>query len=255
MTTLGRYLLSLLAIVSLSLVVGPLARAELITTGNATFVFDNNSALFAGGGGPLTMERFYGADVDTATATAVTNGIGGDPITVPESGLVSEGALLNGGSVVNPTGRSRQTTNLNVDFSNVLGTWGIGEQVGVDAVLRNSSGLGTLVLGDFSLINSSGTLTLVNNFQIPLPAFTIGGPVFTDLGYGFDVSGTLQVSSEFSGFLASFSIDVPPGTNAGTFSMVAVPEPASIGLVAAGAFVGLAFRWSRKRNDAHATCG
>jgi hypothetical protein len=256
MKTLGRYLPSLLAILSLSFVVGPSARAELITTGNATFVFDNNSPLFQGGFAPLAMNRFYGADVVTATAAEVTAGIGGDSITVPGSGLVSEDALLNGGSVVNPIGRSRQTTNLDVNFSNVLATWGIGEQVGVDAVLRTivnpGFGGGTIVLGDFSLINNAGTLVLQNNFTFPADAFTIGSPVFTDLGGGFSVTGDLLVSTSLS-FLTSGV--VPVGTNAGTFSMVAVPEPASIALVAASAFVGLAFRWSRKRNDAHATCG
>ena len=247
MTTIARHLPSLFAIVSLSLVVGPTVHGELITGGNATFVFNNNSLLFQGGGGPFIMSRFYGTDVDTATGTDITGGIGGDPISVPGSGLVSEGALLNGGSVVNPTGRSRQATNLDVDFSNVLATWGGGEQAGVDAVLRTTVdplfGGGTVVLGDFSLINSGGTLVLQNNFTFPSDAFTIGSPVFNDLGGGFSVTGNLLVSTSLSLLTGGF---VPVGTNAGTFSMVAVPEPSTMGLVAASVVMGVALRQARR---------
>jgi hypothetical protein len=224
---------------------GATARSEFITSGTVQFVFDNNSPLFSGSGGPLTMDKWYGPGVATLTGPQITSGTGGDPIVTPPD-LVAEQAFLNGSSVVNPMGRARQTTNLNVDFSNVLATWGAGEQVGVDAVLRTTAP-GTVVLGDFSLINSGGTLTLRNNFDFTADAFTIGSPVFTDLGYGFSVSGTLLTSPAL--FILT---GVLPGTPVGTFSMVAVPEPAVAG-VACVAVAGLILARRRSRASAART--
>jgi hypothetical protein len=125
----------------------------------------------------------------------------------------------------------------------------------VDAVLRTTApGPSTLVLGDFSLVNSSGTLTLVNNFSFPASAFTIGSPVFMDLGYGFSVSGTLSVAGDLATLLFLSGFPVPVGTPVGTFSMVAVPEPAVAGVACVGvAALILARRRSRMRVVREAT--
>ena len=69
---------------------GATARSEFITSGTVQFVFDNNSPLFVGGTGPLTMDRWYGPGVDTLTGIQIESGTGGDPIVVPPSGLVDE---------------------------------------------------------------------------------------------------------------------------------------------------------------------
>lgn len=218
---------------SLTAIFGTVSEAEavLVTGGNATFVFNNDSLLFSGGGGPFIMDRYYGPGVATETGAAITAGVGGTSIVVPPS-LVNLLANFNGSSVINPTGRARQTTNLDVDFSNVLGTWVVGEQIGIDFVLRTDVdplfGGGTIVLGDFSLANNSGTLVLVNNFLFPADTFTIGSPVITDLGTGFSVSGDLLVSTSLSLLTGGF---VPVGTDAGSFSLVAIPEPSSLALL------------------------
>jgi hypothetical protein len=227
------YLAGLLAVTTAT----PCASAAVILGGTASFTFDNNSMLFTGGSGPFIMDRSYGTGVATRTAAEILGGIGGDAITVPGSGLVLAGAVLNGASAGNPIGRSRQATNLEVATNNLLATWGLGEQIGIDFVLRTNVdplfGGGSIVLGDFSLVNNAGTLVLMNNFSFPADAFTIGSPVFTDLGNGFSVSGDLLVSTSLS-FLTGGAVAV--GTNAGSFSMTAIPEPSSAVLfvVAAG---------------------
>jgi hypothetical protein len=228
------------------------ANADLIVGGTAQFVFNNNSILFSDDEtgplrGPLIMDRHYGTDVETATASQLLAGIGGDPITVPGSGLVTLNANVNGGSVVNPNGRSRQMTNLDVDFSNVLASWGVNERIGVDSVLRtivrSEFNGGVIGLGDYSIVNNAGTLAIVNNLSFSAIAFTLGNASFQNLGNGFSVSGDLLVGSDLSLLTGGF---VPTGTNVGLFSMSvsAVPEPSSMALIAISS-VGLA--WVRRR--------
>lgn len=244
---------SVLTIASLSIAIlctRPV-HAAIVSSGSVEFVFNNNSFLFSGAGGPLIMDRFYGTDVDTATATQIAAAIGGDPITVPGSGQVTLGASLNGPTVTQPDGRARQTTNLDVDFNSVLATWGIGEQIGIDAVLRSNVdpgfGGGFLAIGDYSLVNQSGTLTLLNNLSFTADAFTIGSPTFTDLGNGFSVHGDLLVSTSLSDLTGGL---IPTGTNIGSFTLnaiTAVPEPSSLALLAIGS-VGISLIRRRRKN-------
>ncbi|MFG0264938.1 MAG: PEP-CTERM sorting domain-containing protein [Rhodopirellula sp. JB055] len=219
------------------------AHAAVVTSGTAVFTFNNNSALFSGGGGPLILNRFYGTGVTTATSADLLAGTGGDPITIPGTGLVELSASINGASVSNPTGRSRQTTNLDVDFANVLSTWGAGEQVGIDAVIRHQvdprDGGGVVGLGDFSLVNNAGTLTLFNNLSFPADAFTIDNAAFTSNADGFTLNGDLLVS----GSLAVLT-GVTMGTNVGSFSLnvTAVPEPSSMAILGLGSLAAVAYR-------------
>lgn len=225
------------------------ACGAVIVGGSAEFMFDNNSSLFTGGSGPLILDRLYGTAVSTVTANDVAASIGGDAVWLPPSGLVTLDTLINGPAIDNqPTGRSRQVTELDVDFSNVLATWGGGEQVGIDAVVRTNVdpgfGGGFLVLGDFSLVNQAGTLTLLNNFQFPADAFTIGNPVFQEVAEGFTLGGDLLVGNSLS--LLTSGV-VAAGTDVGSFSMTvsAVPEPSSLLLLVASSIVVITFRRSR----------
>lgn len=240
---------TLIAVSIVSATYAQTLQAAVVMGGSAEFVFNNNSALFSGGSGPLIMDRHYGTNVDTATGLDLINGVGGDLIIVPGTGIVTLNANINGSSVTQPALRARQATNLDVDFSNVLATWGPAEQIGIDSVLRTNVdplfGGGVIGLGDYALRNQGGTLALVNNLSLSAVAFTIGNASFVDLGNGFSLSGDLLSGQGISDLTLGF---VPTGTNVGTFSMSvsAVPEPSSVVLLCATAG-GLAIRL-RKRH-------
>ena len=242
-----------IALFSVAILSPRACRADMVLGGTAQFNFNNNSILFSGGSGPFILDRWYGTNVETATGADLLAGIGGDPIIVPGSGLVTLGANVNGLAVSNPGGRARQTTSLDVDFANVLSTWGAGERIGIDAVLRTvvtpGFGGGVIGIGDYSLENNSGVLTLFNNLQFKASAFTLGAPIFIDNGNGFSVSGSLLVANDLSGLTGGF---VPTGTNVGSFSMsvTAVPEPSSLALLDVASIGMTLYRRRKATNNA-----
>jgi hypothetical protein len=236
------------------------ARAAIVGGGTAQFTFNNNSLLFSGGGGPFIMDRHYGTGIETVSPPQLIAGVGGDLIVVPGSGTVALNANVNGLSVFNPPpppggGRNRQATNLDVDFSNVLATWGASEKIGIDSILRTivvpAFGGGIIGIGDYSLENFAGTLTLFNNLQAKSSAFTISAPVFTNLGNGFSLSGDLLVGSGLSSLTGGF---VPLNENVGSFSMnvTAVPEPSSMLALSVVGAVGAISRYRHRKKQASA---
>jgi hypothetical protein len=219
-------------------------KADVITSGSATI--NLNTSVFGALG--LTPDRFYGSGsgASTATGAEIVGGIGGTVIN-PVPTTLNLLHTINVGAVSNPSDRARQSTVLDINPLTPASTWGVGERIGIDGVLRfalpNST---SFSLGDYSLtFDSSQTrLSIVNNLSFPAEAFRVNAPVFTSGANGFQVEGSLLIGSGLAGF------GFTEGSTAGSFSLnaiTAVPEPTSSILVM-GALAG--FGWLRWRRTA-----
>jgi hypothetical protein len=235
------------------------ARAGLITGGAATMTFEIEAI------NPfLTYTRFYGL-LENQAATLTAAQIQSGTVPVPPGSPSTPTNLLhpvNGAVVTNPTGRHRQTSTLDYDPSNVLGSWTAstnsgfasvgGEQIGFDGVTMNAAdeaiGGGNFLWGDFALrrdpTRGGDGLLLVNNYSFGFNAFDLGVSSLTADASKLTITGTLLLSPEWvaAGFGGT------AGANVGSFSMVAtVPEPGTMTLAGLGAASGVSSWLLRRR--------
>jgi len=156
--------------------------------------------------------------------------------------------------------RSPQKTTLDINPSNVLGTWStsndafafvgnstLGEQIALTSMTRWTGPFtGSLIYGDFALRYTGSKLVLASNIDFLNAAFAdIGSPVISVSGNTLTITGDLLVG----GGLNVLDPTAIPGTDFGDFSLTAtlVPEPSSI-ILASTAGVGLiAIGWRRRR--------
>lgn len=164
--------------------------------------------------------------------------------------------------------RSRQVTNLDFDPANILGTWGAstdsfgtfvslgsGEQIALTSMQRWTGPFtGSLLYGDFALRYVPGRvgvaaldgtrsgLVLVSNIDFLNSSWAdIANATISSDGNTLTISGDLLISGALNVLDPSATI----GKKFGTFSLTAVvPEPASLGLLGAGACLLLGRRRS-----------
>ncbi|MEX0670251.1 MAG: hypothetical protein WD060_07330 [Pirellulales bacterium] len=142
----------------------------------------------------LTYTRFYGL-LDNQAATLTAAQIQSGTVPIPAGSPSTPTNLLhpvNGTTVTDPAGRNRQTSTLDYDPNDVLGSWTAstnsgfvtsgGEQIGFDGVTMNAAGQeiggGNFLWGDFALrrdpTRGGDGLVLVNNYTFGLNAFDLG---------------------------------------------------------------------------------
>ncbi|OYP36088.1 PEP-CTERM sorting domain-containing protein [Rhodopirellula sp. MGV] len=239
-------------------------RAELVTGGVATIaLYDTPSnASFA--------DRFFVGDEAAALTRSALLDTGGNPAEAFDRfpGGVVMG--INSGSLVQPSGRSRQATTLDFDsqasdLTSFLASWAAatpgfgafgpslvgGEKVGIDGVLRFNSPLGVAVIGDLALqYDSTSTfgegLTLTQNVDANavLWQLDIDDSTFVMDENGFSFEADMQTASIPAGF---YGLD----SNAGRFSInaiTAIPEPSSLFALVGVSVVTLIRRRRRMSN-------
>jgi hypothetical protein len=153
--------------------------------------------------------------------------------------------------------RSPQKTTLDINPSNVLGTWStsndafafvgnstLGEQIALTSMTRWTGPFtGSLLYGDFALRYTGSKLVLTSNIDFLNAAFAdIGSPVISVIGNTLTISGDLLVG----GGLNVLDPSAIPGTDFGDFTLTAtlVPEPSSVvlGAMAGIGVLAMAFR-------------
>jgi hypothetical protein len=160
--------------------------------------------------------------------------------------------------------RSPQKTTLDINPSNVLGTWStsndafafvgnstLGEQIALTSMQRYTGPYtGSLLYGDFALRYTGSKLVLTSNIDFLSAAFAdIGSPVISVVGNTLTITGDLLIG----GGLNVLDPSAIPGTDFGDFTLTAtlVPEPSSMALVSA-AIGCVAFSVIRKRQRSQA---
>lgn len=214
------------------------ASADLVLGGSALIQFDANQLANLNPPIGLTPVWFYDASngAATATGTEITAPFAGGGAAVAPAATYNFDHQINIGAISNPSGRSRQATNADLDPTSPLTTWSGAEQIGIDGVTAFTvTPAGGLLVGDYSLTYSSALnrLSLFNNFQIAVEAFRVNNPTFTTTASGVTIQGDLLTGAFFPLNGVNADLDV------GFFSLnvVTVPEPSSmllLGLAAAG---------------------
>jgi hypothetical protein len=257
--------LAALAAVGIAIQYGGVAHAGQITGGAATMTFDILAI------NPfLTYTRFYGL-LDNQAATLTAAQIQSGTVPIPSGSPSTPTTLLhpvNGTTVTDPAGRNRQTTTLDYDPNDVLGSWTAstnsgfvtsgGEQIGFDGVTMNAvdplAGGGNFLWGDFALrrdpTRGGDGLVLVNNYGFGFNAFDLGVSSLSADASALTITGTLLLSPEWAGAFGGTA-----GSNVGSFSMVAtVPEPGTMTLAGLGVAGGIVHWVVRRRARESARC-
>lgn len=237
----------------------PTASAGLVTGGTASISLTTSPTNGA------IADRFF-TGVDAATLPLLGPGgiidtVGNPAVAFPRDPNGVDMAIL-GSSVIQPTGRARQTTNLDFtaagnNIALFLSSWlpatpGFGpfgpkltggEQVGIDGLLRFSDPLlGTAVIGDLALqfdpssaTGSREGLTLTNNTSANAIVWQLD---IIDATFNSSASGFSFVADMYTtpGPAAFYGLD----SYAGRFSINAVvPEPSSLASLTLVSLLGL----------------
>lgn len=246
------------------------AHAGLIEKGQATMSIAVSQ--LSSPPGLLTYERFYGVPGDEAATLTRNQMVSPGFPPHPDSPTTPDDLVhpVNG-TVTSPVGgglRYRQSTNLDYDASDVLGSWapsgwnGVkvlsdGEQIGLDGVIRMAFdpglGGGTFLFGDYALryaptrpTTGSG-LVITNNFDFTdSPLFDIGNAVISATPTSLSITGDLLLANEYVFFFGGVA-----GADVGNFQLQAsVPEPSSLALAAIGLSVMAGAGWRRRQRHA-----
>jgi len=265
MKTVSRTSLPALVIGVAALSMASLASAATLSSGSAVFTLDQ--AAFAANSNITTLDAWFD---NTATRTqTLTDPAPGDGFTLPNIG-----AAVNVGVLADPDGpggRTLQTSNLDVDLNNILGTWsaaadfgpfvgsGTSEQIGLEGMQRwLGNYTGVLLFGDFAIRNAPGRagvvrsgntlsgLVITSNIDFANAAFLdIANAIISGSGSTLSITGDLVISDGFQALDGSAIL----GADVGNFSLNAtvVPLPAALPLLGSGlASLALA-GWRRKK--------
>lgn len=236
------------------------AFAVTIASGSATLTITEGKA------NSIDVFDAYFDQTATRAQTLSNPAPGNAPFTTPSASVVQLVDPIRPGGVV-PAGypgtpgstRSPQLTTLDINPSNVLGTWStsndayafvgnstLGEQIAFTSMQRWTGPFtGSLLYGDFGLRFTGSNLVLTSNIDFLNAAYAdIGNPQISVVGNTLTITGDLLIA----GGLAVLDPSAVPGTNFGTFSMTAtlVPEPASVALGVMGGIGMLALARSRR---------
>jgi len=207
----------------------------------------------------------FNAYFDAATTRAVClSGAapGNQAFTRPTAGtvLLSDPIRPDGVSPTTGDGRARQSTTLDIDPANVLGSWTTssdtgafvsndGEQIAMTSMQRWTGGFtGSLLYGDFALRYTGTVLALTSNIDFLNAKFaTIGSPSVAVVGNNLTIAGDLLIGDALQLLDPSAAV----GTKFGDFSLTAtlapVPEPSTYGMALAGLAVLGCGPWLRRR--------
>jgi hypothetical protein len=228
------------------------ALAITITGGSATLRITEGLA-----NGIDTFDAYFDENA-TRAQTLADPAPGNEPFTQPATGVVELIDPVRPGGVT-PTPfpgtpgstRSPQKTTLDIDPSDVLGTWStsndafafvgsstLGEQIAFTSMQRYTGPFtGVLLYGDFALRYTGSKLVLTSNIDFLNAAFAeIGNRTISVSGNTLTITGDLLVG----GGLFVLDPTATPGMDFGDFTLTAtlVPEPSSI-VLGALALIGV----------------
>ena len=253
MKTTPRGITPALALAICSLTAAGTASAVTLQAGNAVLSIDQ--AAFAANSNITTVDAWF--DNSETRTQLLTLPAPGDGFTLPDIDFA-----VNVGALADPDGaggRTLQTTALDFDTANVLGTWAPatdigafvsgGEQIGLEGMMRwTGNYTGVLLFGDFALryapgrtgvVRSGNTLSglvLTSNIDFANATFLdIANATITSGGGVLSIVGDLVISDGYNVLDASAVL----GADVGDFNMTAVvPIPATLPLLAS-AIAGL----------------
>lgn len=231
------------------------AGAAVLESGTAILTLDE--AAFAANSAIKKLDAWFG---NAATrAETLSNPAPGDGFTLPDIEFrMNTGTFPPG---VPGVSRNLQTTNLEFDPDNVLGTWtpslDIGaflgnqtsEQIGLEGMMRWTGDFtGVLLFGDFGIRYSAGRvgvvregntlsgLTLTSNIDFLNATFLdIANATITADATSFSIQGDLVISEGFGVLDASARLGADVGDF--RFNGTVVPEPASLAVLGVGSLL------------------
>jgi hypothetical protein len=240
--------------------VANIAMAVTITGGSATITIQEGTA------NGISAFNAYFNESATRAQTLADAAPGNQPFTRPTASTVLLTDPVRPGGVVpvpfpgTPgSTRSPQKTTLDINPSNVLGTWStsndafafvgnstLGEQIALTSMTRWTGPFtGSLVYGDFALRYTGTKLVLASNIDFLNAAFAdIGSPIISVVGNTLTITGDLLIG----GGLNVLDPSAVPGTDFGDFALTAtlVPEPSSMLLGALGGLGAVVLGWRRR---------
>lgn len=224
------------------------ASAVLLTHGTASITLDLTQLAPTPTG--LSFERFYGLPGMEAASLSRNELVtpSGPPHPDSPTSAANLPHIVNGAvTSPNPSGggvRYRQSTTLNYDPLNVLGSWAQptpdpfyvladGEQIGLDGVMRMTvapdAGGGVFLYGDYALRYAPARATippgaiglvLTSNFDFPnYPLVDLANPVITATPTSLSLSADLLLSYEYTFFFGGVT-----GANVGHIDLTAFAD-------------------------------
>jgi hypothetical protein len=220
-------------------------QAEVIISGNAILTIDQSA--FASQSSITTLAAWF--DNSETRTQLLGNPAPGDGFTLPNINH-----SINVGIIPDPDGpggRTIQTSNLDIDPNNILGTWtassdigafvgsGTSEQIALEGMQRwLGNYTGQLLFGDFAIRyspsrvgvvregNTLSGLVLTSNIDFANAAFLdIADATITSNGASLSISGDLVISDGYKVLDAGALL----GADVGDISLTAaIPEPSTV---------------------------
>lgn len=243
-----------IAMMSMAAVAGVsgLASAATIGSGSATFTINEGQANVVS-----TFNAYFN---ESATRSQTLSDAAPGNAAWTRTGTAGSGTVSLVDTVrpsgVTPTtgdGRTRQTTTLDIDPANILGTWSasdngfgfaggttLGEQIALTGMQRFTGPFtGSLLYGDFALRYVPGRANATRSGLVLTSNIDFLNASFADIGNASIsvTNGILQIDGRLltGEALTLLGSNAATGTDFGSFSLTAaVPEPASLGLLGVG---------------------